>query len=263
MNQFSAFAQSSPIIVCGNPRSGTRMHANVLNVHPDILITDEFHDLAYVRRFLSEFRRGKLLKKFSRTKALERQAALAKFIWLVHSVDRIANEGITAKYVGNKTPQLERHYKVLENIFYSCPPKYIYCLRSASKVLRSVKNLSNLRWSKDSVATNLSRYLRSVRRMEEMKIACPDRVYVSVIDHLVPGMPNSVFFANAFGFIGVDLTVDVRREIDQMKSQNTMEAVKAVTKQTSNIIELSDEEANLIENSEEYRDVAVKYSLGL
>ena len=41
---------TGPLIVCGNPRSGTRMHANVLNAHPEILITDEFHGIDKLRR---------------------------------------------------------------------------------------------------------------------------------------------------------------------------------------------------------------------
>lgn len=261
MAWLSTIGQSSPIIVCGNPRSGTRMHANVLNTHPDIIITDEFHDLAHLRRFLSEFRRDKLLKKFPRPKALERQATLAKLIWLVYSVDRIAEDGAAAKYLGNKTPQIERHYKILENIFFACPPKYVYCLRSAPKVLRSVKNLTNLRWNRDSVAVNLSRYLRSVRRMEEMKGAFPERIHVSVIDHLAPGMANSEFFADTFRFLGVDLTNSVRKAVDAMESQNTLAAVRKVTKQTSRIVELSKEESDLIKSSKEYREIAKKYSL--
>ena len=42
MTFVNSFA-TGPVIVCGNPRSGTRMHANILNTHPDIVITDEFH----------------------------------------------------------------------------------------------------------------------------------------------------------------------------------------------------------------------------
>jgi hypothetical protein len=261
MTDFATLATGSPVIICGNPRSGTRMHANVLNAHPDVLITDEFHDIQKLRALLSDFRKNNLLKKFPRERALVRQSFLAKMIWLGYSIDRIAERGLTAKVIGNKTPQIERNYQLLENIFRSTPPKYVYCLRSAPKVLRSVKNLTNLRWNRDSVETNLGRYIMSVRCMEEMRAAFPERVCVSVIDHLQPGMKNSAFFARIFDFVGIELTDAVRDALDAMEAQNTMGAVKRATKQDEQTVELSTEELRLIIASPDYEEIRRRYEL--
>jgi sulfotransferase family protein len=261
MIDFITAATGSPVIVCGNPRSGTRMHADALNAHPDVLITDEFHHLGQLRAILSDFRRNSLLKKFSREQALARQTFLAKMLWLSCSVDRTAERGFTARIIGNKTPKIERHYKILENMFIGAPPRYVYCLRSAPKVLRSVKNLPNLRWNRDSIETNLKRYIASVRFMEEMTSAFPERICVSVIDHLRPGTRNSDFFERIFRFIGVELTNEVRLELDGMSARNTMDVVKRETKQDGPIVELTDEEMDVILNSPEYDEISKKYDL--
>ena len=67
-------------------------------------------------------------------------------------------------------------------------------------MLRSVKNLGNLRWNRDSIETNLKRYIKSVDCLEEMQAAFPERVCVSVLDHLDPEKPNSAFFERVFAF---------------------------------------------------------------
>ncbi len=262
MTSFLETGDSAPVIVCGNPRSGTRMHANILNTHPDIVITDEFHAIEQSRAMLSEFRRNCLLKKFPRAKVLPRQTYLAKMIWLAYSVDRIAERGATARIIGNKTPQIERKYKILENIFRNAPPKYVYCLRSAPKVLRSVKNLGNLRWNRDSIETNLKRYIKSVDCLEEMQAAFPERVCVSVLDHLAPGTPNSVFFARVFDFVGAELDDAIRAELDAMEAQNTMDAVRKITgNQDDATVELTDEEMDFIVKSPRYIEIKEKYKL--
>lgn len=256
------FEPSSPLIVCGNPRSGTRMHANVLNAHPEVVITDEFHGLERMRAALSDFRKNALLKKFSRQQTLQRQAFLAKMFWLSYTVDRLGTRGFSARIIGNKTPQIERKFEILENVFFATPPRYVYCLRSAPKVLRSVKNLANLRWNRDPVDVNLERYIASVRCMEEMRRRFPDRVCVSVMDHLRPGMPNSAFFAPVFAFAGVELTPEVRSAIDAMGAQNTMEAVKSSTGQAEGApVELTEKEVLLIERNEQYRRIRAEYAL--
>ena len=211
---------------------------------------------------LSEFRRNCLLKKFPRAKVLPRQTYLAKMIWLAYSVDRIAERGATAKIIGNKTPQIERKYKILENIFRNAPPKYVYCLRSAPKVLRSVKNLGNLRWNRDSIETNLKRYIKSVDCLEEMQAAFPERVCVSVLDHLDPEKPNSAFFERVFAFVGADLDDTIRAEIDTMGAQNTMDAVKKITgNQNDPTVELTDQELDHILTSPRYVEIKEKYRL--
>ena len=217
MIDFKTSSTTPPVIVCGNPRSGTRMHAAVLNAHPNILITDEYHDLKGLQEHVSKFRRSNLLGKFSREMALARQMFLAKMLWVSYSIDRIVDRDDEIRLIGNKTPQIELKYQILENIFRSCPPYYVYCLRSAPKVLRSVKNLTNLRWNKDTVEVNLNRYIRSVRVMEEMKASFPDRVVVSVIDNSDHFESRSKFFEPVFAFLGVDFPDSTRLTVDKME----------------------------------------------
>jgi hypothetical protein len=256
MIDFATLAGASPVVVCGNPRSGTRMHANALNAHPEVLITDEFHGIQHLHAFLSDFRTTRL-KTFSPDRALARQNFLAKMFWLSCSIDRTLDRGLRVQIIGNKTPQIERHYRELERIFLNAPPKYVYCLRSAPKVLRSVKNFPNLRWNRDSVETNLARYIRSVRCMEEMRATFPERVCVSMIEHLKPGMTNGAFFARVFDFVGVTLTDAVGAKLNAMNAQNTLAQLKPGAK----AIELSDAEMTLIARSRDYAAIRERYGL--
>lgn len=258
---FERLSTGSPLIVCGNPRSGTRMHANVLNLHPEILITDEFHDIAIMREILSNYRSNRILKKFSRAQAVKRQVFLAKMMWVSYSIDRIAGEAFSARIVGNKTPSVELKYQALENIFQGSPPKYVYCLRNAHKVLRSVKNLENITWNKRTVEENLQKYLKSVKTMEEMRKSFPDRVIVSVLDHLRPGMTNAAFFERIFQFAGVELDDQTRAEIDTLGAQNTMEAVKKQKGVESATVELTADEIALIDASRTYARIRRQYDL--
>lgn len=261
MTDFQTLASAGPVIVCGNPRSGTRMHANVLNAHPEILITDEHHAIEAMRDLLAGFRRDVLLEKFPDRVALERQAFLAKMIWLSNSGPRVAERGLRARILGNKTPKAELRFEALEEIFRAAPPRYVYCLRSAEKVLRSVKNLPNLRWSRDTVETNLKRYVRSVRCMEEMRARFPARVHVSVTDHLRPGMRNSDFFAGMFAFVGAELDAATRTAIDALGPQNTMAAVRSATCQAGAAVDLTAAEIRLIAETPEYRAIRRRYEL--
>lgn len=254
-------ATGGPVIVCGNPRSGTRMHANVLNAHPEILITDEYHAIEQMRDLLDGFRRDVLLRKFPDRVALERQAFLARMIWLSNSGPRVAERGLGARILGNKTPKIELRHAALEDIFQSAPPRYVYCLRSAEKVLRSVKNLPNLRWSRDTVARNLKRYVRSVRCMEDIRARFPARVHVSVIDHLRPGMRNSDFFAGMFAFVGAEPDAATRAAIDALGPQNTMATVRSATRQTGAAVDLTAEEMRLIAEAPDYRAIRRRYEL--
>lgn len=261
MTSLLDLARSSPVVVCGNPRSGTRMHANVLNAHPEILITDEFHDVPRLQAIASDMRKNVLLKKFSRERALVHQSLLAKMVWASNTIDRLIEETRTVRVIGNKTPQVERRWEMLENVFRATPPRYVYCLRSAPKVLRSVKNLSNLRWSRDDVATNLQRYVASVRVMERMREAFPERVHVGVIDHK-GDRANSAFFEPLFRFVGVALTDEVGAAIDGLGPQNTMEAVKAATgRAEAPAVELAEAERALIRDDRDYAEIAERYGL--
>jgi hypothetical protein len=261
MTDFPIFLAGAPVIVCGNPRSGTRMHANVLNAHPEILITDECHAIGSMRDLLDGFRRDILLQKLPEPAALERQAFLARMMWLANSGPRVLRGNLGARILGNKTPKAELRFEALEEIFRAAPPRYVYCLRSAEKVLRSVKNLPNLRWSRDTVEKNLKRYVRSVRCMEEMRARFPARVHVSVIDQLRPGMRNSDFFAGMFAFVGAAPDAATRAAIDALGPQNTMAAVRSATRQAGAAVDLTAEETQLIAASPDYREIRRRYAL--
>ena len=129
-------------------------------------------------------------------------------------------------------------------------------------MLRSVKNLPNLRWNKQSVETNLERYLRSVRCMEEMRAAFPERVYLSVLDRLAESAGNSAFFRPMFDFVGVELDAAVSESIDAMAAQNTMGAVRrAKGKELDVPVELTRAEVQVIARSRDYGAVAERYGL--
>jgi len=253
-------SNSNPIIVCGMPRSGTRMTANVLNAHPAVLITDEFHNLEFLRAFISEYRKTLLLKKFSRQQALRRQALAAKQIWVSYSVDWVLDRRRDATVIGNKTPSLERRFQVLENIFVAEPPRYIYCLRDAPSVLRSIKNLKNIRMNRNTVAENLDQYLASVEIFEAMKEAFPDRVFLCNIS--AKGQrSNSSFYGAMFNFLGLRVDDELLRGLDAMQPQNTLDAVRRVTGQIGEaVVELTAEEQHSIDRSAAYKSIRERYA---
>lgn len=238
------------------------MHANVLSAHPEIVITDEFHDIGLLREHISKTRRGIYLKKFDRETALLRQSMLAQYYWLLASGSRVIEKAARASIVGNKTPQVERNFELYERLFSATPPRYVYCLRNARDVMRSVKNLKNLRWNRDDVQTNMGRYINSVRAYETMRSRFPDRVFLSSIDHLKrSGVPASEFFEPMFEFVGVDVTDEVRLQIDAMSPQNTMDAVRRHTGQQDEVLDLTDEEVEYISSLPEYVEVRDRYRL--
>jgi uncharacterized protein (DUF2132 family) len=260
MEHLSALSDRAPLIICGNPRSGTRMHANVFNAHPGVLISDEFRAIHRVRDAITPVKKSSLGKRFSEEEVKKREAMIAKFFWVATSTQATLEKLATAELIGNKTPQIEQKYEILEELFAATPPLYIYCLRNAPSVLRSVKNLTDLSWAKDSVEVNLERYLDSVRCFEKMKDAFPDRVRMSSVDHIVGS--NSSFFGPLFDFVGVTLDVDTASTIDDMGPQNTMVGIlKKIGQADKPKVDLTAEEVQLIDISEEYQAVREKYNL--
>ena len=259
-NIISALSTRAPLIICGNPRSGTRMHANVFNAHPGVLISDEFLAMHRVKTALEPVKKSSLIKRFAKEDVKAREAMLAKFFWVASSAQSTLEKLATAELIGNKTPQIEKKYEILEEMFAATPPLYIYCLRGAPSVLRSVKNLSGLSWAKDSVADNLEKYLESVRCFEKMKAAFPERVRMSSVDHIDGA--NSAFFGPLFDFAGVTLDPETASTIDAMAPQNTMVGIlKKIGEADKPKVDLTEEEEDLIAQSSEYQAVRERYRL--
>lgn len=246
------FVNSPPVIICGNPRSGTRMCANVMSSHPDVLITGEWHNVSKLKRMVNRF--GEYLpEQLPDDERRKRVDVLARTMWALRDPGANMDKLAQAAYVGNKTPTVEHHFERFEALF-SSKPIYIYCVRNAFSVLRSVKNLENLAWHKNSVEKNLSLYLSSLNKYQEMCRQAPGRVYLVKLDELKQFGSNVDYYRFLFDALGLSLDAAVEKRINKLGKQNSMERVRAkINVKDTSVVELTDEEVHLIQSSSDYR----------
>lgn len=250
---------TSPVIVVGNPRSGTRMCANILNTHPDICITDEILNVGMLDK-LAEQQISSLIKKRVDPQTIPlRKELMIKNYWLMRSNLTQIEKSRSASIIGNKTPRAEHHYSIYEEIFSVHKPLYVYCARNALDVLRSIKNLKNIQWSELPFEELFENYKKSYRVLEEMKNKFPDRVFVVNVDDYKNEKLYS-FYKEIFDALGLECSDTTITKINNMGVQNSMEKVKSITKDNSPIVELTAEEVSHVENCREYKRILVSLS---
>ncbi|WP_444903976.1 sulfotransferase [Microbulbifer sp. CnH-101-E] len=245
---------SPPVIILGNPRSGTRMCANVLNLHPDICITNEFHNVRMLMRRADRQITSSMMKNVEPSTLPIRKELIVKSYWLIRSNLRQIEKSYTAKIIGNKTPTAESYFEIYENIFSINKPIYVYCARNAYDVLRSIKNLKNIRWNSLPFNDLFEKYKVSFRNFSKLKTRFPERVFIVNVD-LYPKKPLFYFYKPIFDTLGIDCNEEFIGKINTMLPQNTMQNVKKRTKDLTPIIELTDEEEQIISSCEEYRKI--------
>lgn len=163
--------ETPPIIICGMPRSGTRMVATLLLQSPNIAITDEYP--------LTRLRNGNNDSAQSLIKN-----------WIAASQLRIQQKAWSAPRIGNKTPLVEMFFEEFEALFTATPPLYVYCLRSPLKVLQSLKSMP---WNRYTVWQNWERYKESLRMLERMMDDIPDRVMIARIEHSIADVGRTLY----------------------------------------------------------------------
>lgn len=250
---------TSPVIIFGNPRSGTRMCANVLDSHPDICITDEFLNVGMLNK-LAEQQISSFMKNRVDPATLPiRKELLVKNYWLMRTSLKKIKKSQSSRIIGNKTPRAEHHYQLYEEIFSVNKPIYIYCARNAHDVLRSIKNLKNIQWSKLPFDELFENYKKSYRLLNELMNLLPERIFIVNVDHY-KNADLFDFYNVIFKALNVECDEAVVENINDMGPQNTMEKVRSMTKDESPIVELTDEEVGIIESCAEYN--VIKKDLG-
>lgn len=254
------FSHTDTVVIFGNPRSGTRMCANVLNMHPEILITGEWFDVKRLHSIKRNLKRY-IGNENNDIMYNQKSHSLIKFIWMLRQNSTYKSDIDNLKYIGNKTPIIEHSYELLED-FFSNEVKYIYCIRNAYSVLESVKNLSNLAWNRNSVERNLELYLSSLRKYFEIKEKVGDRVFIVNIDDIVCAESNMTVYSDVFDFLGIEVDDSVSVSIDNMDKQNSMEYIlRRNKKDLSKKVCLTESEIEMIRCNNEYALFSEKLSL--
>lgn len=254
--------QTPPTIIFGNPRSGTRMCANVLNKHPQICVTEETLALPQQLAALDQIE-GKFLGRYHKDAQLQnRRELMARALWIARSSDSVIKRMQTAKYIVNKTPRLEHRFDELEALFQLQPPRYVYCLRNAFGVLKSIKNLPNLKWYENPVDVNLEHYLASLRQYDRISAAIPDRIVMINIDEIKTAPSNFEFYQPVFDLMQMPPVPEkVQASINDMGPQNTMARVNQKTGNKADVQDLTEDEIALIADNAEYQAFAARFGL--
>lgn len=242
---------TSPVIIVGNPRSGTRMCANVLDSHPGICITDEFQNVGMLNKLADQQISSFMKKRVDPDTLPLRKELLVKNYWLMRSSLKQIEKSHSSTIIGNKTPRAEHHYPLYEEIFSVNKPIYVYCARNAHDVLRSIKNLKNIQWSQLPFEDLFENYKKSYRVLQEMQESFPERVFVVNLDHYKDSELFSSY-RDIFSALGIDCDEEVVDKINAMGPQNTMRKVRNMTKDLSPIVELTESELGVIESCSEY-----------
>lgn len=242
---------TSPVIIVGNPRSGTRMCANVLDSHPGICITDEFQNVGMLNKLADQQITSFMKKRVDPDTLPLRKELLVKNYWLMRSSLKQIEKSHSSTIIGNKTPRAEHHYPLYEEIFSVNKPIYVYCARNAHDVLRSIKNLKNIQWSQLPFEELFENYKKSYRVLQEMQESFPDRVFVVNVDHY---KDSELFNFYRDIFIALDVACDetIVSKVNAMGPQNTMQKVRSMTKDQSPIVELTESEVETINSCGEY-----------
>ncbi|USD22390.1 sulfotransferase [Microbulbifer variabilis] len=245
---------SPPVIIFGNPRSGTRMCATVLNVHPDICITDEFYNVEMLLNLANRQISSFLSKRVDEDSIPLRKELLVKNYWTLRCTFDQIEKSHKAVIIGNKTPRAEKHYQTYEEIFSINKPIYIYCARNAYDVLRSIKNLKNIQWNKLPFKDLFENYKNSYRIYTEIKEKYPDRIIFINVDKLDKLQPFEVY-RPIFDILKLKYNADFIECINRISPQNTLEKVKKVIKDSSPVEELTVDEEEFISNCHEYKKI--------
>jgi len=227
------------------------MCANVIGSHPEVCITDEFLNVGMLNR-LADQQISSFMKKRVEPDTLPlRKELLVKSYWLLRSSLKQIKKAKTSAVIGNKTPRAEHHYPMYEQIFSVNKPVYVYCARNAPDVLRSIKNLKNIQWSRLPFEEVFENYKRSFCVLRELKYKFSERVFVVNVDHYNRSELFG-FYRDIFSSLGLQCDESTVEKINAMGPENTMQKVRRMIKDRSPIVELTESEIEAIESCSEY-----------
>ena len=209
-------SQVNPVVVCGHPRSGTRMCANLLNNSPAFEIQGEIparlakptldwlvalRDAWGIERLsdcYSEARRT--FKTVSKARALTRDSA---------------------RWFGHKTPRHERWFDHYERLFddREAPVRYVYCLRNPFDVWRSYRSMP---WSRQMTVRQFAKsWLASVEGFEAMLEGARERCVLFNLDEMLAAEDRNQWVRHRlFEPLGAQAAA-FRVPVDDLKNTNS------------------------------------------
>lgn len=182
MSKTGAAAAKRYAIICGYPRSGTRMIANILNRHPRAAVGPEVAG-RIIQASMGVFEEyenycGAAKRKESRYQLWRAQRApLMEKIWLAAAPQSVRKKAAESLVVANKTPRAERFFDFYERVFDE--PLWIYCMRDPYLVIRSLKNMP---WNDQTVGERADDWVDSVRTYQRMISQRPGKTLLVRID---------------------------------------------------------------------------------
>ena len=226
--------RNSPIIICGAARSGTTFIWQLLNEHPDIVLSDEFfiYKTPSMMKWFDEMREafGSLT---ARGDWKPRKAAIMRSLWYYTSQPARAEAGLISRRWGNKTPGSELYIDFYEDVFEQWPPQYIYCMRNPKNVFLSVRNMA---WGKRvHIRGQVKRYIESVRAMEAFKKRVPERMLIFQVDRVASELESRVSVVREIlDYVGEELADEMTPFIQSWRKVLSTERVRR--KEPENIL---------------------------
>lgn len=213
-----------PLIVCGFPRSGTLMCAQLLSASPEVELQGEVRmpdeTLAYLTAMKAHHEERSPTEHW-RAKAYD--LAFDVFAGISRARRAVRPD---ARWRGHKTPRHERFFHVYEAFFDQADARahYVYCLRNPWSVWRSLKIMP---WNKiPDVERFVEMWTLSVSQYEGMVAAAPDRVHLFNLEAFIAA-DDKAGFARARLYAPLELDeARLRRPADEQDNNNAA-SVKA------------------------------------
>jgi hypothetical protein len=244
-----------PIIIGGNPRSGTTFLAALLGAHRGIIVTSEINPVAAELACQMLHRLTLYMDQVPSRRRIwdKNRGGLMVEIWKSVTSAALMRDKAVDSRVGHKTPGAEHRFEDYVEIFRPVQPKLVYCIRDGVRVMRS---LVNMPWREVSLAERLALYKHSLETYEALQRKYPKDVYLFQVDK-IPREPDQrrIRVEEVFDFIGEPMDASTYRFVDEWPAQNTMSAVtgKSVGR------ELNEEEMQLLASDDGFTSLQRRY----
>ncbi len=133
LESLEGLKKTTPVIVCGAARSGTRMMTDILNTHKNILIQEEMHANTIESYFNMLRNIDDVFDSYSERKGYQLDThwnnskhILSHVFFATAGKKKTTNNTKEITFHGIKTPGYERYFPELEDAFSHTPPIYIY-----------------------------------------------------------------------------------------------------------------------------------------
>jgi hypothetical protein len=225
VNNLNNISDITPLIICGNARSGTRMMTDIANSHSNIVIQEEMHAKTIEAYFNLVENVNKNFEHYSDRKGYKlsnhwensQKSLTISFLSFANKKPMVGYDK-NVKYYGIKTPGFERYYNQFESVFNG-QAKYIYCLRNPASVWRSWKSLDFV----DDIEIFKARYTRSLRQAVKIKNNSPQRFALFNLDEYISSPDKTHYVSNTvLSSIGISEEFNAGT-IESLENRNSMQ----------------------------------------